>query len=224
MVTLSAPDSRTRRRSTSTITGEMSAQDPPVHETTPPTDAAPAHLPEVADPAPAQTESESAEDEAAPGWLLPGLAGAGALLAGSLWLVLRQHRRTQLRYRRPGRIIAPPPEELRAVEKSVQVTGSATAHPIEGTRCGTPGPQPCTAPGLRPTLTEPDRADARGAGRTPQAMDRGRRCMAALGRRGHDSSPRCAVAVPDAGQRRTGRRRSARPAQPRGTPCGGAHR
>ena len=59
------------------------------------------------------------------------MAGAGALLAGSLWLVLRQHRRTQLRYRRPGRIIAPPPEELRAVEKSVQVTGSATAHPIE---------------------------------------------------------------------------------------------
>ena len=59
------------------------------------------------------------------------MAGAGALLAGSLWLVLRQHRRTQLRYRRPGRIIAPPPDELLAVEKSVQVSGSVTAHPIE---------------------------------------------------------------------------------------------
>ena len=91
----------------------------------------PLPAPEVADPVPEQAESESAEDEVAPSWLLPGLAGAGALLAGSLWLVLRQHRRTQLRYRRPGRIIAPPPEELRAVEKSVQVTGSATAHPIE---------------------------------------------------------------------------------------------
>jgi LysM repeat protein len=106
------------------------SQDPPVHEKTPPTDAAPP-APEVADPAPEQPESHSAEDEAAPSWLLPGLAGAGALLAGSLWLVLRQHRRTQLRYRRPGRIIAPPPQELRAVEKSVHVTGSATAHPIE---------------------------------------------------------------------------------------------
>ena len=106
------------------------AQDPPVHEATSPTDAA-TPAPEVADPAPEEPESESAEDEAAPSWLLPGLTGAGALLAGSLWLVLRQHRRTQLRYRRPGRIIAPPPAGLRAVEKSVQVTGSATADPIE---------------------------------------------------------------------------------------------
>ena len=105
------------------------AQDPPVHETTPPTDAAPP-APEVADPAVEQPASESAEDESAPNWLLPD-GRRGALLAGSLWLVLRQHRRTQLRYRRPGRIIAPPPEELRAVERSVQVTGSATAHPIE---------------------------------------------------------------------------------------------
>ncbi|WP_198652397.1 LysM peptidoglycan-binding domain-containing protein [Nocardioides allogilvus] len=120
------------------------AQDPPAHETTPPTDAAPP-APEVADPTPEQPEPGSAEDWAAPSWLLPGLTGAGALLAGSLWLVLRQHRRTQLRYRRPGRIIAPPPEELRAVEKSVQVTGSATAQPIEeldaSLRCLNPAPR-----------------------------------------------------------------------------------
>lgn len=108
------------------------AQDPPLHQTPPPTDATTPPAPEVADPSPEQADPESTEDEAAPSWLLPGLAGAGALLAGSLWLVLRQHRRTQLRYRRPGRIIAPPPDDLRAVEKSVQVTGSAPAHPIEG--------------------------------------------------------------------------------------------
>jgi LysM repeat protein len=107
------------------------AQDPPVQETTPPTDGATPPVPEVADPAPERAAPESVEDEATPSWLLPGLAGAGALLAGSLWLVLRQHRRTQLRYRRPGRIIAPPPDELLAVEKSVQVSGSVTAHPIE---------------------------------------------------------------------------------------------
>lgn len=106
------------------------AHEPPSQAATPPTDATPP-TPEIADPTPELADPESAGDETAPSWLLPGLAGAGALLAGSLWLVLRQHRRTQLRYRRPGRIIAPPPEELRAVEKSVQVTGSATAHPIE---------------------------------------------------------------------------------------------
>lgn len=126
------------------------AQGSPIDETTPPTDATPP-APEV----PEQPESESAEDEVAPSWLLPGLAGAGALLAGSLWVVLRQHRRTQLRYRRPGRIIAPPPEELRAVEKSVQVTGSATAHPIEGLDAALRGLSP--APRLVSVRLSPSR-------------------------------------------------------------------
>lgn len=70
-------------------------------------------------------------ENATPGWLLPGLTGAGALLAGSLLVVVRQHRRTQLRYRRPGRIVAPPPPELREAEKSAQATGSVTAPRIE---------------------------------------------------------------------------------------------
>lgn len=107
------------------------AQDPPLDETSPPADGATPPASEVVDPAPKQGAPVSSEDDTAPTWLLPGLAGAGALLAGSLWLVLRQHRRTQLRYRRPGRIIAPPPNELLAVEKSVQVSGSVTAHPIQ---------------------------------------------------------------------------------------------
>lgn len=106
-------------------------QEPPRQDATPPTDGAAPPAPEASDPEPEHAFADSAEDETIPTWLLPGLAGAGALLAGSLWLVLRQHRRTQLRYRRPGRIIAPPPDELRAVEKSVQVSGSVTAHPIE---------------------------------------------------------------------------------------------
>ncbi len=130
------------------------AQEPPAQEATPPTDATPP-TPEVADPAPDQADPDSAGDETAPSWLLPGLAGAGALLAGSLWLVLRQHRRTQLRYRRPGRIIAPPPEELRAVEKSVHVTGSATAHPIEGLDAALRGLNP--APRLVSVRLSPSR-------------------------------------------------------------------
>ena len=105
-------------------------QEPP-RQVTPPTDGASPAAPEASNPEPEHAFADSAEDETTPTWLLPGLAGAGALLAGSLWMVLRQHRRTQLRYRRPGRIIVPPPAELLAVEKSVQVSGSGTAHPIE---------------------------------------------------------------------------------------------
>jgi LysM repeat protein len=107
------------------------AQEPPRNETTPPAADPTSPAPGAADPDPERVTPESADDEIRPTWLLPGLAGAGALLAGALWLVLRQHRRTQLRYRRPGRVIAPPPAELLAVEKSVQVSGSVTAHPIE---------------------------------------------------------------------------------------------
>lgn len=106
-------------------------QEPPRQDATPPTDSGTPPAPEASDPEPEHAFADSAEDDTTPTWLLPGLAGAGALLAGSLWMVLRQHRRTQLRYRRPGRIIAPPPAELLAVEKSVQVSGSVTAHPIE---------------------------------------------------------------------------------------------
>ncbi|WP_310964108.1 LysM peptidoglycan-binding domain-containing protein [Nocardioides terrisoli] len=118
-------------------------QEPTIPETTPPVELTPA--PGPPEPAPTQRDHQPAEDQVVPGWLLPGLAGAGTLLAGSLWLVLRQHRRTQLRYRRPGTVIAPPPKELRAAEKSIQVTGTATAHRIEeldaALRCLAPAPR-----------------------------------------------------------------------------------
>lgn len=108
---------------------EPPVQKPTVPEAPPPADVTP--VPEVPDPAPPQVVHDTAEDHVVPGWLFPGLAGAGAVLAGSLWLVLLQHRRTQLRYRRPGTVIIPPPRDLRAAEKSIQMTGSATAHRIE---------------------------------------------------------------------------------------------
>lgn len=103
---------------------------PAVPRPDPPRDAVPSAPPQ---PATATSEAETAASDGyvVPGWLFPGLAGGGGLLAGSLWLVLRQHRRTQLRYRRPGTVIAPPPGELLAAEKSVQVIGSATANRIE---------------------------------------------------------------------------------------------
>ena len=67
------------------------------------------------------------EEPSPPDWALPGLTGAGAVLAGALLLVLRQHRRTQMRYRRPGMVVAPPPPELRPVEKTAHLAGSVTA-------------------------------------------------------------------------------------------------
>lgn len=66
-----------------------------------------------------------------PGWVLPGLTGAGAVLAGSLLIVVRQRRRTQLRFRIPGSPIAPPPDQLRRAEKSAHAAGSLTAPRIE---------------------------------------------------------------------------------------------
>ncbi|MGN6252562.1 MAG: LysM peptidoglycan-binding domain-containing protein [Marmoricola sp.] len=82
----------------------------------------------TADPQPEQTApSHSAEDEvesSSPGWLLPGLTGGGTALAALVLLTVRAHRNTQLRYRRPGQTIAPPPPELRAVEKTAFVSGA----------------------------------------------------------------------------------------------------
>lgn len=63
------------------------------------------------------------KDDQSPGWLVAGLSGSGAVLAAGVLLAVRAHRRTQLRYRRPGQRIAPPPSELLAVEKTAFVSG-----------------------------------------------------------------------------------------------------
>lgn len=122
---LTIPDSRTHK-----------SPAPPKHAA--PSDKSPAPVPPVEESPPAPTEgraenspgdraeaSQSQDDdhegETTPAWLLPGVAGAGAVLGASLWLVLRAQRRTQLRYRRPGTIMAPPPPELHPIEKSARV-------------------------------------------------------------------------------------------------------
>ena len=103
---------------------------PPTESTRPP-ETSPPVSPEPSPDGSADVDHLDEAVESSPGWLLPGLAGAGALLAGSLLIVLRQHRRTQLRYRRPGMVIAPPPPDLRQAEKSAQASGSVTAPRIE---------------------------------------------------------------------------------------------
>lgn len=74
-----------------------------------------------------QPETNLGDAAGAPAWLLPGLTGAGAVLAGALLLTLRAHHRTQLRFRRPGQVLPSPPEHLRPVERTTQVAGETTA-------------------------------------------------------------------------------------------------
>ncbi len=119
-------------------------EEPPA-EVVPPLDIEPPVEIPSAEPTPEPTATAEAEPEtevvatddadeaesSAPGWLMPGLTGAGAVLAGLVLLAVRAHRNTQLRYRRPGQTIAPPPEELRAVEKTAFVAGAPLTTTIE---------------------------------------------------------------------------------------------
>lgn len=99
-------------------------------EVAPPT-AEPA-LPEVSgSPEVADSDVEAATPSETPGWLLPGLTGAGSVLAGSLFLVLRGHRRRQLRYRYPGEVLEAPPAELVDVEKSAHHAEAVTVPRLE---------------------------------------------------------------------------------------------
>lgn len=117
------------------------ASDPPADPTEGPPTSQPSKPPpsEVSTPEPDPEPAASPADKidapdkdevGAPVWMLPGLAGAGAVLAGGMLIAVRAHQRTQLRYRRPGQILAPPPPDFAAVEKTVFVAGSSTAGAI----------------------------------------------------------------------------------------------
>ncbi|OUZ10235.1 hypothetical protein BHE97_07720 [Aeromicrobium sp. PE09-221] len=75
-------------------------------------------------------DSDPVEASGSPSWLVPGLAGAGAVLAAGLLTALRRRQRTQLRYRRPGHIVVPPPASLNGLEKTLHVEGSSMATQI----------------------------------------------------------------------------------------------
>ena len=63
--------------------------------------------------------------------MLAGLTGAGALLAGSLLMLLRRRRAAQFRHRRPGHTLAAPDAVLAPVEKTITAVGAATAPTVE---------------------------------------------------------------------------------------------
>jgi LysM repeat protein len=116
------------------------ATDTPPPTTEPPNDERPeveVPTPQAEPTHPAAEPTEpvaNADDSAAegpPAWLLPGVA-SGGLLAGAVLMAVRAHRRTQLRYRRPGQTLAPNPPELIKIDKTATAHGERAADDIEG--------------------------------------------------------------------------------------------
>ncbi|MCL1870592.1 MAG: LysM peptidoglycan-binding domain-containing protein [Promicromonosporaceae bacterium] len=90
---------------------------------------------EPADAAPsgrATTDAPPAGMEASPTWLVPGLAGAGGILAGALLLTIRARRRTAARRRETGMMLPPLPPELQPTARTAAYTG---ATPSEAVAC-----------------------------------------------------------------------------------------
>ncbi|GAB4086361.1 hypothetical protein GCM10028784_29910 [Myceligenerans cantabricum] len=84
---------------------------------------------------PAQRGARDAAEEESeldvPGALVPGLTGAGAILAAGLWLSLRRKRALQLRYRRPGRAIQPGLSTPLPVEHTLRASGAPVLPDVE---------------------------------------------------------------------------------------------
>lgn len=110
-------------------------QTPPVVETPPAEAPSPqaerSQSPAAAEPVGDGDDTEDVATQGAPDWLLPGVAGGG-LLAGAVLMAVRAHRRTQLRYRRPGQVLAPNPPELAKIEKTSGALGRRAIVDIEG--------------------------------------------------------------------------------------------
>ena len=92
--------------------------------------AAPSAHQEEPSPPATQRDTQGGEHSQAP-WMLAGLTGGGAMLAGAMLLLLRSRRRAQFRARRPGRTIATPEPLLVPVEKSLTATGGLACADVE---------------------------------------------------------------------------------------------
>ena len=100
-------------------------------ETVPP-ESQPSPRPETVDDTAGPADVGAGPNEhVLPAWVLPGLAGSSAVFGACLWVALRQKRRTQLRFRRPGTILPTPPASLRSAEKTARITASALAPKVE---------------------------------------------------------------------------------------------
>ena len=123
--------------------GDQPAKDKPREEATATTAPRPTPTPSwqpASSPAPAPSEPRQAPADSqvetaapvsdSPSWLLTGLAGSGALLAGGLLLTLNRRRAAQFRSRRPGRMITLPAPENSAVEKTLIREGRVTGNVV----------------------------------------------------------------------------------------------
>lgn len=81
-------------------------------------------------PAPEVT-SEASQDGASSAWTVAGLAGAGAVLGGSLFLKRRILRQRALRARRPGRTIVAPSPQLQDLDRTISHARARTAVTVE---------------------------------------------------------------------------------------------
>lgn len=103
----------------------------PTSETSPSTSPSPIQKVEAPDAENSDSTDEHDGGAATPAWVLPGLTGSGAVLAGLVFLALRTYRRTALRFRRPGHILSSPPE-IADMAKTAQFAGSITGPNILG--------------------------------------------------------------------------------------------
>ena len=135
------PDEPSRKKSIDRAGGETSKptapaplapSQPPATPSRVPTPNAPGGAAETAEPSPDDELTDEASEAAPLPWMLAGLAGAGALLAGGLWLWLRRGRAVQFQHRRPGRTITVPTEPgLAVVEKTLMHQGDLTSDLVE---------------------------------------------------------------------------------------------
>lgn len=104
--------------------GSPSADSEPVSDPVP-AGARPGHVD-------AGTTQEAVEaTPTAAGWLVTGLTGGGAVLAGALFTLLARRRRERFRARRPGRTLAAPAAVLAPMEKTISAVGAVTAPTLE---------------------------------------------------------------------------------------------
>lgn len=85
----------------------------------------------IAESSAIERDDDAVQDAQLPGWVMPGLAGAGTLLAASLLLALRRRRANQRRSRRPGRTFLPVGPEFAKAEKSIVVAGGVAVNTVE---------------------------------------------------------------------------------------------
>lgn len=78
-----------------------------------------------------ESTADTDAEAAAQAWLVPGLTAGGVVLAACVLLTIRGLRRTQLRYRRPGQVLAPTPSHLRPIEKTAIREGATIADRLD---------------------------------------------------------------------------------------------